>query len=55
MDARSIAATAANKGILTSAEGLDINFKPKYYFDKAIYDNRVYKLALESLNPSVER
>ena len=54
MDARSIAATAANKGILTSAEGLDINFtKPKYYFDKAIYDNRVYN-GIGKPEPSVE-
>ncbi len=43
MDARSIAATAANQGYLTSAEDIDINFnKPKYYFDSTIYDNRVY-------------
>jgi aconitate hydratase len=43
MDARSIAATAANKGYLTSAENIDVNFtKPKYYFDSRIYDNRVY-------------
>lgn len=43
MDARSIAATAANKGFLTSAADIDIAFtKPKYFFDKTIYDNRVY-------------
>ncbi len=43
MDARSIAATAANKGYLTSAENIDVNFtKPKYYYDSTIYDNRVY-------------
>ncbi len=43
MDARSIAATAANKGYLTPATDLDIHFsKPKYYFDKSIYDNRVF-------------
>jgi len=43
MDARSIAATAANKGYLTSAENIDINFtKPKYFFDSSIYENRVY-------------
>jgi aconitate hydratase len=43
MDARSIAATAANKGYLTSAEDIDVNFtKPKYYYDSTIYDNRVY-------------
>ncbi|MFT4144059.1 MAG: hydratase, partial [Mobilitalea sp.] len=43
MDAKSIAATAANQGYLTSAEDIDVNFsKPKYYFDSKIYDNRVY-------------
>lgn len=43
MDARSIAATAANKGYLTSAENIDVNFtKPKYFFDSKIYENRVY-------------
>ena len=35
MDARSIAATAANKGYLTSAADVDVDFtKPKYFFDK---------------------
>jgi len=43
MDARSIAATAANKGYLTSAENIDASFgKPKYFYDSRIYDNRVY-------------
>ena len=43
MDARSIAATAANKGYLTSAMDIDADFsKPKYFFDSTIYDNRVY-------------
>lgn len=43
MDAKSIAATAANKGYLTSAEDVDVNFsKPKYFFDGSIYENRVY-------------
>ena len=43
MDARSIAATAANKGFLTGADELDTVFtKPAYYFDSTIYDNRVY-------------
>lgn len=43
MDARSIAATAANKGYLTAATDIDVNYtKPKYFFDKVIYDNRVY-------------
>ncbi len=43
MDARSIAATAANKGILTSAETFEGTFtRPKYFFDSTIYENRVY-------------
>ncbi|MBQ3517117.1 MAG: hydratase [Lachnospiraceae bacterium] len=43
MDARSIAATAANKGILTSAAEFDGELsKYKYYFDSSIYANRVY-------------
>ncbi len=43
MDARSIAATAANKGYLTSAADMDVDYsKPKYYFDKTIYANRVF-------------
>ena len=44
MDARSIAATAVNKGFLTSAENIDVEFtKPKYFFNKSVYDNRVYQ------------
>lgn len=43
MDARSIAATAANGGILTSAESMDCwGDVPEYSFDKSIYDKRVY-------------
>lgn len=43
MDARSIAATAVNKGYLTPATDLDISFtKPKYYFNADIYKNRCY-------------
>ncbi|MFV0465864.1 MAG: hydratase [Lachnospiraceae bacterium] len=43
MDARSIAATAANKGILTPATDLSITYSsPKYFFDKKIYENRVF-------------
>jgi Aconitase A len=54
MDARSIAATAANKGYLTSAEHIDVDYtKPKYYFDGAIYDNRVYN-GIGKAEPSVE-
>ena len=43
MDARSIAATAANKGYLTAATDMDVNYtKPKYFFDASIYSNRVF-------------
>ena len=54
MDARSIAATAANKGYLTSAEDVDVNFtKPKYFFDSTIYENRVYN-GVGKPDPDVE-
>ena len=43
MDARSIAATAANKGYLTAATDLDMEYtNPKYHFDSTIYANRVF-------------
>jgi aconitate hydratase len=43
MDARSIAATAANKGYLIAATDIDVEFtNPKYFFDKTIYENRVF-------------
>ena len=43
MDARSIAATAANKGYLIPATDLDVEYTgPKYFFDKSIYENRVF-------------
>ena len=43
MDARSIAATAANKGYLTPATDIDVEYTgPKYHFDKTIYENRVF-------------
>ena len=43
MDARSIAATAANKGYLTPATEVDVTYSnPKYFFDKEIYANRVF-------------
>ena len=43
MDARSIAATAANKGFLTPATAVDKDLKKyKYYFDASIYKNRVF-------------
>ena len=43
MDARSIAATAANRGRLTSACEIDVEYSnPKYFYDGKIYDNRVF-------------
>ncbi len=43
MDARSIAATAANAGFLTGADEIDVEFtKPIYHFDGRIYANRVF-------------
>ncbi len=55
MDARSIAATAANKGFLTSAaDVMDIEYKaPKYHFDQSIYANRVFD-SKGVADPSVE-
>ncbi len=54
MDARSIAATAANKGFLTPATEFDGDFsKYKYYFDSNIYKNRVYD-SHGVADPSVE-
>ncbi|MCH5268419.1 MAG: hydratase [Lachnospiraceae bacterium] len=54
MDARSIAATAANKGYLTPATDVDASFtNPKYFFDKTIYENRVYD-GVGKADPNVE-
>ena len=54
MDARSIAATAANKGYLTAATDLDVEFRnPKYFFDSKIYENRVFD-SKGVADPSVE-
>ena len=54
MDARSIAATAANKGFLTPATEYDTEFSgKKYFFDKAIYDKRVYD-SKGTAHPEVE-
>ena len=54
MDARSIAATAANKGYLTPATDVEASdFIPKYHFDKTIYDNRVFD-SKSVADPSVE-
>ena len=44
MDSRSIAATAANGGVLTSALDLDYDDTiPAFKFDPTIYNNRVYR------------
>lgn len=44
MDARSIAATAANGGYLTSAEGYGEDYQvPAYEFDPSSYERRVYQ------------
>ena len=54
MDARSIAATAANKGFLTSAESFTGEYRgQKYFFDKNIYANRVFD-SKGVADPSVE-
>lgn len=54
MDARSIAATAANKGFLTSATDLDVEYTgKKYHFDSSIYENRVFD-SKGVADPSVE-
>ncbi|MBR1737270.1 MAG: hydratase, partial [Firmicutes bacterium] len=54
MDARSIAATAVNKGYLTAATDIDVDFsKPKYFFNKKVYENRVYN-GFGKADPSVE-
>ncbi len=54
MDARSIAATAANQGFLTSATDMDVEYKErKYHFDKNIYANRVFD-SKGKADPSVE-
>ena len=54
MDARSIAATAANKGYLTSATDMDVEYTgKKYHFDEKIYANRVFD-SHGVADPSVE-
>ena len=43
MDARTIAATAANKGFLTPATAMDVEYTGQtYHFDEKIYANRVF-------------
>ncbi|MDE7008653.1 MAG: hydratase, partial [Lachnospiraceae bacterium] len=54
MDARSIAATAANKGVLTAATDFDGTIgKYQYHFDSTIYANRVFD-SHGVADPSVE-
>ena len=54
MDARSIAATAANQGYLTAAPDLDVEYRgPKYHFDKTISKNRIFD-SHGVADPSVE-
>lgn len=44
MDARSIAATARNKGVLTAATDIECTYrKPQYFFNGKVYENRVYE------------
>ncbi|MBQ2999771.1 MAG: hydratase, partial [Clostridia bacterium] len=43
MDARSIAATARNGGVITAATDIDYDYTPhEYSFDKSVYAKRVY-------------
>lgn len=54
MDAHSIAATAINGGKLTAATEIDVDYtKPKYYFNKSIYEKRVFNGAGKA-DPGVE-
>jgi aconitate hydratase len=54
MDSHSIAATAINGGKLTAATDLEVTYShPKYFFDKSIYEKRVYD-GTGKPDPSVE-
>ncbi|UOO38749.1 hydratase [Oscillospiraceae bacterium CM] len=54
MDARSIAATAANGGVLTAATDIDYTVTPRtYHYDPSIYEKRVYN-GFGKPDPSVE-
>ena len=54
MDARSIAATAANGGRITAATALDYTVEHHpYHFDRTVYDNRIY-YGFGKADPSVE-
>ena len=54
MDARSIAATAANGGVITAATDIEYEYTPhEYHFDKEVYDKRLY-YGYGKADPSVE-
>ena len=54
MDARSIAATAANNGKITAATDIDYDYAPHpYHFDRSVYERRVY-YGFGKADPSVE-
>ncbi len=54
MDARSIAATALNGGIITAATDVDYEYTPhEYHFDKSVYEKRLY-YGFGKADPSVE-
>ncbi len=54
MDARSIAATAKNGGIITAATDVDYEYTPhEYHFDKSVYEKRLY-YGYGKADPSVE-
>ena len=54
MDARSIAATAKNGGIITAATDIDYDYTPhEYKFDKSVYQKRVY-YGFGKADPSAE-
>ena len=54
MDARSIAATAANSGVLTAATDISYDITPRSYrYDGAVYDKRCYD-GFGKPNPSVD-
>jgi len=54
MDARSIAATAVNGGKITAATEINEKYgKYKFFFDKSIYEKRVYN-GVGSSNPQAE-
>ncbi len=54
MDARSIAATARNGGIITAATDVDYEYTPhEYHFDKKVYERRLY-YGYGKADPSVD-